>query len=369
MSFWLWKIGDNVGGFCLFRLTSGFLFVAPLSFVSALRLSVSPQAHDFLRQKVQIFFVSPSSSQLQLSILITNSRFSLCYSFSLITRHSRHSRHPQAHNPQAHKVKQVTLVTLKIEAVKQISLGSCPPENTPTEVEQNQIASTKCLKILLGCLYLKYDWFKSSFCVHICCLFWLFHPIVMQGYCPSRSTVSKFCAEFVYFEFIKQCNIGVYFSLSFQEIAGALDSALMVTVLVPIQGNSQDLTLKQSVSLLECLRSCWKDDVLVLSCSDKFLRLSLQLLSRYTHWLSAELTACKAAELGAKKYSSNAEMYNGLEKKNIFECTTCNKTFHSCQALRGHRASHKKIKGCFASKIDSSENSTEIVSPDPIADS
>ncbi|KAA8526803.1 hypothetical protein F0562_008968 [Nyssa sinensis] len=133
----------------------------------------------------------------------------------------------------------------------------------------------------------------------------------------------------------------------------------MVTGLVPIQGNSQDLTLKQSVSLLECLRSCWKDDVLVLSCSDKFLRLSLPLLSRYTHWLSAELTACKA----------DAEMYNGLEKKNIFECTTCNKTFHSCQALGGHRASHKKIKGCSASKIDSSENSTEIVSPDPIADS
>ncbi|KAA8530981.1 hypothetical protein F0562_005652 [Nyssa sinensis] len=51
-----------------------------------------------------------------------------------------------------------------------------------------------------------------------------------------------------------------------------------------------------SVSLLECLRSCWKDDVLVLSCSDKFLRLSLQLLSRYTHWLSAGLTGCKAGD-------------------------------------------------------------------------
>ncbi|KAA8534585.1 hypothetical protein F0562_032156 [Nyssa sinensis] len=54
-----------------------------------------------------------------------------------------------------------------------------------------------------------------------------------------------------------------------------------------------------SVSLLECLRSCWKDDVLVLSCSDKFLRLSLQLLSRYTHWLSAGLTACKVGNAGS----------------------------------------------------------------------
>ncbi|KAA8542527.1 hypothetical protein F0562_023679 [Nyssa sinensis] len=70
-------------------------------------------------------------------------------------------------------------------------------------------------------------------------------------------------------------------------------------------------------------------------------------------------TGLDQAELGAKKYSSSkrkcrnlfdselgvesskkftygasdAEMYNGLEKKNIFECTTCNKTFHSYQAL------------------------------------
>ncbi|XP_047333284.1 zinc finger protein ZAT1-like [Impatiens glandulifera] len=30
-----------------------------------------------------------------------------------------------------------------------------------------------------------------------------------------------------------------------------------------------------------------------------------------------------------------------------FECSTCNKTFHSYQALGGHRASHKKIRTCF----------------------
>lgn len=76
-----------------------------------------------------------------------------------------------------------------------------------------------------------------------------------------------------------------YGCLRFQEIAGSLDSVL-TSSLVPVQNsdvgeaNFQDLTLKQSVTLLESLRSCWREDVLVLSCSDKFLRLSLQLLSR-----------------------------------------------------------------------------------------
>lgn len=60
----------------------------------------------------------------------------------------------------------------------------------------------------------------------------------------------------------------------------------MSASLVPVQnedsgqGNSLDLTLKQSVTLLNSLESCWREDVLVLSLADKFLRLSLQLLSR-----------------------------------------------------------------------------------------
>ncbi|KAI4336306.1 hypothetical protein L6164_014846 [Bauhinia variegata] len=121
----------------------------------------------------------------------------------------------------------------------------------------------------------------------------------LESYCPSRSAVAKFRSEAVYAEFMKQWNIGVYFSLRFQEIAGALDSVLTTSSLVPVQNsesgetNYQGLTLKQSVNLLESLRSCWREDVLVLSCSDKFLRLSLQLISRYSNWLSSGLTTRK----------------------------------------------------------------------------
>lgn len=74
--------------------------------------------------------------------------------------------------------------------------------------------------------------------------------------------------------------------LRFQEIAGALDSALTTSSLVPVQnsqsdrGSSQDLILKQSTTLLESLRSCWREDVVVLSSADKFLRLTLQIISR-----------------------------------------------------------------------------------------
>ncbi|KAF5743699.1 conserved oligomeric Golgi complex subunit 2 isoform X2 [Tripterygium wilfordii] len=127
----------------------------------------------------------------------------------------------------------------------------------------------------------------------------------LEGYCPSRSAVAKFRAEGVYTEFLKKWNVGAYFYTRFQEIAGALDSALAATSLIPIQNSNsgdvelQNLTLKQSMALLESLRSCWTEDVLVLSCSDKFLRLSLQLISRYSNWLSSGLAARKTGNAGS----------------------------------------------------------------------
>ena len=49
------------------------------------------------------------------------------------------------------------------------------------------------------------------------------------------------------------------------------------------QMKQKTLLLKQSIKLLESLHSCWSDEVLVFSHSDKFLRLSLQLISRYNY--------------------------------------------------------------------------------------
>ncbi|XP_038682814.1 zinc finger protein ZAT9-like [Tripterygium wilfordii] len=44
----------------------------------------------------------------------------------------------------------------------------------------------------------------------------------------------------------------------------------------------------------------------------------------------------------------------GVTAKGVFECKACKKVFNSHQALGGHRASHKKVKGCFAAWLDHS---------------
>ncbi|KAF9613120.1 hypothetical protein IFM89_005599 [Coptis chinensis] len=57
---------------------------------------------------------------------------------------------------------------------------------------------------------------------------------------------------------------------------------------------------------------------------------------------------------------SNAQTDPFLAKgvaKGLFECKACKKVFTSHQALGGHRASHKKVKGCFAARQDEPDES------------
>ncbi|KAG2260520.1 hypothetical protein Bca52824_079814 [Brassica carinata] len=50
-----------------------------------------------------------------------------------------------------------------------------------------------------------------------------------------------------------------------------------------------------------------------------------------------------------------------MKKKtaHVFQCKACKKVFASHQALGGHRASHKKVKGCFASQDKEEEEEEE----------
>ncbi|KAI7988830.1 Zinc finger protein ZAT2 [Camellia lanceoleosa] len=47
--------------------------------------------------------------------------------------------------------------------------------------------------------------------------------------------------------------------------------------------------------------------------------------------------------------------------KGMFQCKACKKVFKSHQALGGHRASHKKVKGCFASRFDNTDDNNEDI--------
>lgn len=65
-----------------------------------------------------------------------------------------------------------------------------------------------------------------------------------------------------------------------------------------------------------------------------------------------------ASKVIKKRRIKRAEDENDEGKKIMYECSTCNKVFHSYQALGGHRASHKKAKGC-SPRLEENESLVE----------
>lgn len=79
------------------------------------------------------------------------------------------------------------------------------------------------------------------------------------------------------------------------------------------------------------------------------------------------LPKCIKKKPKAKKIDGDAGLNDGDEaKKARYNCTTCNKVFHSYQALGGHRASHKKVKGCFSQIEDEYESLQEEITDEEL---
>ncbi|KAL3499610.1 hypothetical protein ACH5RR_038703 [Cinchona calisaya] len=83
---------------------------------------------------------------------------------------------------------------------------------------------------------------------------------------------------------------------------------------------------------------------------------------QYQHCVSTEeedLANCLVM-LSNKSFvlSSDKEDENKAKQveKCMFQCKACKKVFNSHQALGGHRASHKKVKGCYASKFNNNDH-------------
>ncbi|EFJ16858.1 hypothetical protein SELMODRAFT_115746 [Selaginella moellendorffii] len=127
---------------------------------------------------------------------------------------------------------------------------------------------------------------------------------VVEGYCQSQAAVLALRSQASYAEFVKLWNLPAYFTLRFQEIASSFDQTLTEGLK---RCQESDFAFKSSDKLLECLQRCWDENVFVSSLSDKFLKLSLQLISRYARWLSAGMASRSAADTSSWATSASSE--------------------------------------------------------------
>ncbi|KAG5251400.1 zinc finger family protein [Salix suchowensis] len=76
-----------------------------------------------------------------------------------------------------------------------------------------------------------------------------------------------------------------------------------------------------------------------------------------------ETEAEESCASAVKKKKTTTGQSQGVAK-GLFECKACKKVFNSHQALGGHRASHKKVKGCYASRLDQGMDDNSLADHD-----
>ncbi|KAG6431043.1 hypothetical protein SASPL_109118 [Salvia splendens] len=102
---------------------------------------------------------------------------------------------------------------------------------------------------------------------------------------------------------------------------------------------------KRKRSLRSHTTTSEEDDILLATC--------LMQLANTVVDLEPEESCASASKEEERRNSRAAALAKGVSSpRGVFECKACKKVFNSHQALGGHRASHKKVKGCFAAKQD-----------------
>ncbi|XP_059157216.1 conserved oligomeric Golgi complex subunit 2-like [Physella acuta] len=100
--------------------------------------------------------------------------------------------------------------------------------------------------------------------------------------CGSLASVKRLRQHPSYSSLLGKWSLPVYFQIRFQDIAGSFETSL-ATGFNNVQG---DFHLQSSNALWTCLNWCWREDIFLPALTHRFVKLNLQLLSRYKTWLN-----------------------------------------------------------------------------------
>ncbi|NWI13422.1 COG2 protein, partial [Crypturellus soui] len=102
--------------------------------------------------------------------------------------------------------------------------------------------------------------------------------------CGSQASVKRLRSHPSYHSFNNKWNLPVYFQIRFREIGGALEEALSDTLEEAPAGSSYCLLATHMVWL--SLQKCWSDQMFLPLLAHRLWKLSLQILARYSVFIS-----------------------------------------------------------------------------------
>nr|XP_046213226.1 conserved oligomeric Golgi complex subunit 2 isoform X2 [Oncorhynchus gorbuscha] len=113
--------------------------------------------------------------------------------------------------------------------------------------------------------------------------------------CGSQASVRRLRAHASYQSFHNKWNLPVYFQLRYKEIAACLENAIADGLEAAPAGSCYHLLVSQV--LWNSLVRCWVEKVYLPPLSHRFWKLTLQLISRYSKFLTEMLTKSPSTEV------------------------------------------------------------------------
>ncbi|KAI8970293.1 oligomeric golgi complex component, COG2-domain-containing protein [Mycotypha africana] len=129
----------------------------------------------------------------------------------------------------------------------------------------------------------------------------------LEGLCASRKSILYLRKHPSYAEFMKKWQLPVYFQLRFREIVTEVENVLNdPTKSFRIVKESKDSMTVASKIIVKAIKQCWSDDIFLFGLSHRFWKLTLQLIKRYTIWLS-DVSKIKNKATSTKTLKSDVE--------------------------------------------------------------
>ncbi|KAL0983817.1 hypothetical protein UPYG_G00133130 [Umbra pygmaea] len=113
--------------------------------------------------------------------------------------------------------------------------------------------------------------------------------------CGSQASVRRLRAHPTFQSFYNKWNLPVYFQLRYKETAACLENAIADGLVAAPEGSTYHLLVSQV--LWNSLQSCWAENVYLPPLAHRFWKLTLQLISRYSKFLTEVLTKSPSTEV------------------------------------------------------------------------
>lgn len=127
--------------------------------------------------------------------------------------------------------------------------------------------------------------------------------------CGSQASVKRLREHPSYQSLLNKWSLPVYFQIRFQDIATRFETALCYGF--SNSSGSNGFFLNSTAMMWKCLGECWEQDIFLPALLHRFVKLNIQLLSRYKSWLDeifqAELARKNESMSDAKQRSSTPD--------------------------------------------------------------